>query len=47
VAGQGPRDDDVRRTARLDIEYMERRSTLYDLKLMAETALAVFKGSGV
>ena len=31
---------------RLDIEYMERRSTLYDLRLMAETALAVFRGSG-
>jgi lipopolysaccharide/colanic/teichoic acid biosynthesis glycosyltransferase len=32
---------------RLDIEYMERRSTMYDLQLMAQTALAMFKGSGV
>ena len=31
---------------RLDIEYIERRSTLLDLRLIAETALAVFKGSG-
>jgi lipopolysaccharide/colanic/teichoic acid biosynthesis glycosyltransferase len=32
---------------RLDIEYIERRSTVLDLKLMAQTALAIFKGSGV
>jgi lipopolysaccharide/colanic/teichoic acid biosynthesis glycosyltransferase len=32
---------------RLDIEYIERRSTMLDLRLIAETALAVFKGSGV
>ena len=31
---------------RLDIEYIERRSTMLDLRLIAETALAVFKGSG-
>jgi lipopolysaccharide/colanic/teichoic acid biosynthesis glycosyltransferase len=45
VKGRGTMTFDER--LRLDIEYMERRSTLYDLKLMAETALAVFKGSGV
>ena len=32
---------------RLDIEYIECRCTSNDLKLMAQTALAVFKGSGV
>jgi lipopolysaccharide/colanic/teichoic acid biosynthesis glycosyltransferase len=31
---------------RLDIEYIERRSTALDLKLIALTALAVFRGSG-
>jgi lipopolysaccharide/colanic/teichoic acid biosynthesis glycosyltransferase len=45
VKGRGTMTFDER--LRLDIEYMERRSTLYDLKLIAETALAVFKGSGV
>jgi lipopolysaccharide/colanic/teichoic acid biosynthesis glycosyltransferase len=45
VKGRGTMTFDER--LRLDIEYMERRSTLYDLKLMAQTALAVFKGSGV
>jgi lipopolysaccharide/colanic/teichoic acid biosynthesis glycosyltransferase len=45
VKGRGTMTFDER--LRLDIEYMEHRSTLYDLKLMAETALAVFKGSGV
>jgi lipopolysaccharide/colanic/teichoic acid biosynthesis glycosyltransferase len=45
VKGRGTMTFDER--LRLDIEYMERRSTMYDLKLMAETALAVFKGSGV
>jgi len=45
VKGRGTMTFDER--LRLDIEYMERRSTLYDLKLIVETALAVFKGSGV
>lgn len=45
VKGRGTMTFDER--LRLDIEYMEKRSTLYDLKLMAQTALAVFKGSGV
>ena len=45
VKGRGTMTFDER--LRLDIEYMERRSTFYDLKLIAETALAVFKGSGV
>jgi lipopolysaccharide/colanic/teichoic acid biosynthesis glycosyltransferase len=45
VKGRGTMTFDER--LRLDIEYMERRSTMYDLRLMAETALAVFKGSGV
>jgi lipopolysaccharide/colanic/teichoic acid biosynthesis glycosyltransferase len=45
VKGRGTMTFDER--LRLDIEYMEMRSTLYDLKLMAQTALAVFKGSGV
>jgi lipopolysaccharide/colanic/teichoic acid biosynthesis glycosyltransferase len=45
VKGRGTMTFDER--LRLDIEYMERRSTFYDLRLMAETALAVFKGSGV
>jgi lipopolysaccharide/colanic/teichoic acid biosynthesis glycosyltransferase len=44
VKGRGTMTFDER--LRLDIEYMERRSTMYDLQLMAETALAVFKGSG-
>jgi lipopolysaccharide/colanic/teichoic acid biosynthesis glycosyltransferase len=45
VKGRGTMTFDER--LRLDIEYMERRSTMYDLRLMAETAMAVFKGSGV
>lgn len=45
IKGRGTMTFDER--LRLDIEYMERRSTLYDLQLMAQTALAVFKGSGV
>ena len=45
IKGRGTMTFDER--LRLDIEYMERRSTLYDLKLIVETALAVFKGSGV
>lgn len=45
VKGRGTMTFDER--LRLDIEYMENRSTMYDLKLMAQTALAVFKGSGV
>ena len=45
VKGRGTMTFDER--LRLDIEYMERRSTMYDLRLIAETALAVFKGSGV
>jgi lipopolysaccharide/colanic/teichoic acid biosynthesis glycosyltransferase len=45
VKGRGTMTFDER--LRLDIEYMERRSTTYDLRLMAETAMAVFKGSGV
>ena len=42
VKGRGSMTFDER--LRLDIEYMERRSTLYDLRLMAETALAVSGG---
>jgi lipopolysaccharide/colanic/teichoic acid biosynthesis glycosyltransferase len=45
IKGRGTMTFDER--LRLDIEYMERRSIMYDLRLMAETALAVFKGSGV
>jgi lipopolysaccharide/colanic/teichoic acid biosynthesis glycosyltransferase len=45
VKGRGTMTFDER--LRLDIEYMERRSTMYDLQLMAQTALAMFKGSGV
>jgi lipopolysaccharide/colanic/teichoic acid biosynthesis glycosyltransferase len=45
VKGRGTMTFDER--LRLDIEYMERRSTMYDLQLMAQTALAVFRGSGV
>jgi lipopolysaccharide/colanic/teichoic acid biosynthesis glycosyltransferase len=45
VKGRGTMTFDER--LRLDIEYMERRSTTYDLMLMAQTALAMFKGSGV
>ena len=45
VKGRGTMTFDER--LRLDIEYIERRSTGNDLKLMAQTAMAVFKGSGV
>lgn len=45
IKGRGTMTFDER--LRLDIEYIERRSTLFDLRLIAETALAVFKGSGV
>ncbi len=44
IKGRGTMTFDER--LRLDIEYIERRSTLLDLKLMAMTALAVFRGSG-
>jgi lipopolysaccharide/colanic/teichoic acid biosynthesis glycosyltransferase len=45
VKGRGTMTFDER--LRLDIEYIERRSTVLDLKLIAQTALAIFKGSGV
>jgi len=45
IKGRGTMTFDER--LRLDIEYIERRSTMLDLRLIAETALAVFKGSGV
>ena len=45
VKGRGTMTFDER--LRLDIEYIESRSTGNDLKLMAQTAMAVFKGSGV
>src|ERR671919_2544458 len=45
VKGRGTMTFDER--LRLDIEYIERRSTMFDLKLMAQTALAIFRGSGV
>ncbi|HET8784914.1 MAG TPA: sugar transferase [Candidatus Limnocylindrales bacterium] len=45
IKGRGTMTFDER--LRLDIEYIERRSILLDLRLIAETALAVFKGSGV
>lgn len=45
VKGRGTMTFDER--LRLDIEYIETRSTSIDLKLMVQTALAVFKGSGV
>jgi lipopolysaccharide/colanic/teichoic acid biosynthesis glycosyltransferase len=45
IKGRGTMTFDER--LRLDIEYIERRSTRLDLQLMAQTALAVFKGSGV
>jgi len=44
IKGRGTMTFDER--LRLDIEYIERRSTMLDLRLIAETALAVFKGSG-
>jgi lipopolysaccharide/colanic/teichoic acid biosynthesis glycosyltransferase len=45
IKGRGTMTFDER--LRLDIEYIERRSTKFDLQLMAMTALAIFKGSGV
>jgi lipopolysaccharide/colanic/teichoic acid biosynthesis glycosyltransferase len=45
IKGRGTMTFDER--LRLDIEYIERRSTILDLQLMAQTALAIFKGSGV
>jgi lipopolysaccharide/colanic/teichoic acid biosynthesis glycosyltransferase len=44
IKGRGTMTFDER--LRLDIEYIERRSTMLDLRLIAETALPVFKGSG-
>jgi len=44
VKGRGTMTFDER--LRLDIEYIERRSIFFDLKLMVLTALAVFRGSG-
>ena len=44
IKGRGTMTFDER--LRLDIEYIERRSTMLDLRLIAATALAVFKGSG-
>ena len=44
VKGRGTMTFDER--LRLDIEYIERRSIVFDLKLMVLTALAVFRGSG-
>ena len=44
IKGRGTMTFDER--LRLDIEYIERRSTMLDLRLIAETALAVVKGSG-
>lgn len=45
IKGRGTMTFDER--LRLDIEYIERRSTVLDLQLMAQTALAIFRGSGV
>ena len=45
IKGRGTMTFDER--LRLDIEYIERRSTLFDLKLMVQTALAVVRGSGL
>ena len=44
IKGRGSMTFDER--LRLDIEYIERRSIALDLRLMALTALAVFRGSG-
>jgi lipopolysaccharide/colanic/teichoic acid biosynthesis glycosyltransferase len=44
VKGRGTMTFDER--LRLDIEYIERRSTWLDVKLIAMTAMAVFRGSG-
>jgi lipopolysaccharide/colanic/teichoic acid biosynthesis glycosyltransferase len=44
IKGRGSMSFDER--LRLDIEYIERRSLLLDLKLIVLTSLAVFRGSG-
>ena len=44
IKGRGTMTFDER--LRLDIEYIERRSVLLDLRIMVLTALAVFRGSG-
>jgi lipopolysaccharide/colanic/teichoic acid biosynthesis glycosyltransferase len=44
IKGRGTMTFDER--LRLDIEYIERRSVLMDLRIIAQTALAVFRGSG-
>jgi lipopolysaccharide/colanic/teichoic acid biosynthesis glycosyltransferase len=44
IKGRGTMTFDER--LRLDIEYMESRSILLDIKIMVMTALAVFRGSG-
>ncbi len=44
IKGRGTMTFDER--LRLDIEYIEQRSTLMDLRIIAQTALAVFRGSG-
>jgi lipopolysaccharide/colanic/teichoic acid biosynthesis glycosyltransferase len=44
IKGRGSMSFDER--LRLDIEYIERRSILLDLKLIVVTSLAVFRGSG-
>lgn len=44
IKGRGTMTFDER--LRLDIEYIERRSVLLDLRIIAATALAVFRGSG-
>jgi lipopolysaccharide/colanic/teichoic acid biosynthesis glycosyltransferase len=44
IKGRGTMTFDER--LRLDIEYIERRSVLLDLRIIAKTALAVFRGSG-
>lgn len=44
IKGRGSMSFDER--LRLDIEYIERRSLLLDLKLIVVTSLAVFRGSG-
>jgi lipopolysaccharide/colanic/teichoic acid biosynthesis glycosyltransferase len=44
IKGRGTMTFDER--LRLDIEYIEQRSVLLDLRIIASTALAVFRGSG-
>lgn len=44
IKGRGTMTFDER--LRLDIEYIEQRSVLMDLRIIAQTALAVFRGSG-